>query len=132
MDDGDFRLTLNCAADAVTPKAFSSRRSFGHVRGNVDKVILQPRHRTLGLVDAVTQHRIEVRFGATMDPIVRQLQVGMEVDVRGFARAHDGAVLSMEAEELEIIAPRHRSPATAEDLEGLLDLDFTGRLEYPK
>lgn len=57
-----------------------SRRSFGHVRGMVDKVILQRTHRTLGLVDHVTRSRVDVRFGPELDPIVKRIQVGMEVD----------------------------------------------------
>lgn len=105
-----------------------SRRSFGHVRGMVDKVILQRTHRTLGLVDHVTRSRADVRFGPELDPIVKRIQVGMEVDARGFVRADDGELVSMDAEDLEIIADGHRAPATAEDLEGIISLDFTGAL----
>ena len=105
-----------------------SRRSFGHVRGMVDKVILQRTHRTLGLVDHVTRSRVDVRFGPELDPIVKRIQVGMEVDARGFVRADDGELVSVDAEDLEIIADGHRAPATAEDLEGIISLDFTGAL----
>lgn len=94
----------------------------------VDKVILQRTHRTLGLVDHVTRSRVDVRFGPELDPIVKRIQVGMEVDARGFVRADDGELVSVDAEDLEIIADGHRAPATAEDLEGIISLDFTGAL----
>ena len=105
-----------------------SRRSFGHVRGMVDKVILQRTHRTLGLVDHVTRSRVDVRFGPELDPIVKRIPVGLEVDARGLVRADDGELVSVDAEDLEIIADGHRAPATAEDLEGIISLDFTGAL----
>lgn len=106
----------------------SARRSFGHVRGNVDKIILQTTHRTLGLIDRATQSRVDVRFGPDLDTIVRQIQMGMEVDVRGFLRTSEGTPLSMDAEELVIVRKEHRPPVTAEDLEGTIGLDFTGGL----
>ncbi|KAB7790342.1 hypothetical protein [Bifidobacterium leontopitheci] len=105
-----------------------ARRSFGHVRGNVDKIILQSKHRTLGLIDRVTQSRIDVRFGPELDSIVKQIQMGMEIDVRGFIRANDGELLSMDAEELIIISTEHHPLVTAEDLEGTIGLDCTAGL----
>ncbi|MBW3079022.1 MULTISPECIES: hypothetical protein [Bifidobacterium] len=105
-----------------------ARRSFGHVRGNVDKIILQTTHRTLGLIDRVTQSRIDVRFGPELDSIVKQIQMGMEVDARGFVRANDGELLSMDAEELIIVRGEHHPLVTAEDLEGTIGLDCTGGL----
>ena len=105
-----------------------SRRSFGHVCGTVDKVILQATHRTLGLVDHVTQSRVDVKFGPELDPIVKRIQVGMEVDARGFVRAANGEPVSVDADDLKIIAGDHRPPVTAEDLEGIISLDFTGGL----
>lgn len=106
----------------------SARRSFGHVRGIVDKVILQPTHRTLGLVDRITQSRVDVRFGPSLDSVVKRIQIGMEVDAKGFVRADDGELLSVEAQELEIVNAERRPLTTAEDLEGLIGLDFTGGL----
>lgn len=106
----------------------SARRSFGHVRGRVDKIILQPTHRTLGLVDCVTQNRVDAKFGTELDPVVQQIQMGMEVDIRGFARVSDGVLLSMEAEEIEITPARHHALVTAENLEGTIGMDFTGGL----
>ncbi|WP_033494388.1 hypothetical protein [Bifidobacterium biavatii] len=119
------------AADTTAKRSFSatnaiSCRSFGHVRGNVDKIILQTTHRTLGLIDRVTQSRIDVRFGPELDSIVKQIQMGMEVDTRGFIRANDSELPSMDAEELMIIREGHRPLVTAEDLEGTIGLDSTG------
>ena len=106
----------------------SARRSFGHVRGRVDKIILQSTHRALGLVDCVTQSRIDVKFGSDLDADVKQIRIGMDVDVRGFIRSSEGKLLSMEAEEVMIVHEGHHSPVTADDLEGTIDLGFTGGL----
>lgn len=106
----------------------SARRSFGHVRGKVDKIILQPTHRTVGLVDRVTQNRVDVKFGVGLDSVVQRIQMGMEVDIRGFARISDGELLSMEAEEITIMPTECHATVTAENLEGTIGLDFTGGL----
>lgn len=105
-----------------------ARRSFGHVRGKVDKVILQPRHRAIGLIDRVTQSRVDVKFSSELDNMIPRIHVGMEIDVRGFIRTNNSALLSMDAEALDIIETGHHSPVTAEDLKGILDSGFTGGL----
>ncbi|MCO6558537.1 MAG: hypothetical protein J6575_03760 [Bifidobacterium sp.] len=109
---------------AITIKA--ARRSFGHVNGVVDKIILQPTHRSLGLVDRVTDQRIEVRFGHELDADVKALTPGTEVDVRGFVRSPEGLgkPSEIDAEDIAPVENRHHPLVTAKDLEGILAMDL--------
>ena len=62
--------TMNRISPLLTPR---ERVSFGHVRGIVDKLILQKNHRSIGLVDEVTSQRMEVRFPSELDAEVQGL-----------------------------------------------------------
>lgn len=105
---------------------FNTVRSFGHVRGVVDKVILQRTHRTLGLVDQVTESRVNVRFGPLLDRRVVELHVGTLVDVAGFIRSRRGRLLHVEALEVSSAEQGDGRRAYAGDLEDLLDPGFMG------
>jgi hypothetical protein len=99
----------------------ASRITFGRVVGTVDKVILQTNHRTLGLVDSLTEGRVDVKFGKSLDKKVQEITVGMRVKVEGFIRASEGRLLAVDAEDLAIVVDEHRPLVTAEDLEGIID-----------
>lgn len=101
----------------------SGRTSFGHVRGIVDKVILQERHRSLGLVDAVTTQRVDVRFAKNLDAVVRGINVGATVDAMGWVQRARRIVT---AEDIRIVTEEHGEPVMVSDLEGILNPDFTG------
>ncbi|WP_303168596.1 hypothetical protein [Bifidobacterium dentium] len=99
------------------------RISFGHVRGVVDKLILQKSHRSIGLVDEVTSQRMEVRFSKNLDTDVQGLSIGMTIDATGLVQRARGRI---DAERIRVIANARTEPAGVEELEGILDLDFTG------
>lgn len=97
--------------------------SFGHVCGIVDKLILQERHRSIGLIDEATSQRIDVRFTKELDHDVQGLTVGMTIDAVGLIqRSRD----RINAERIRVIAQADSRTARIDELEGILDLNFTG------
>lgn len=116
--------TMNRISPLLVPR---ERVSFGHVRGVVDKLILQKNHRSIGLVDEITSQRMEVRFSSELDAEVQGLTVGVTIDAVGLIR-RAGAKGRVDAEKIRVIEKVHLKPVGAKDLEGILDLDFTGGL----
>lgn len=111
-------------ARLITVKA--GRRSFGHVTGVVDKIILQPTHRSLGLIENITGRRIEVNFKPLLDDAVGRLTPKTEVDVKGYIHSPGGLgkPSAIDAEAIDPVERRHRPMVTAEDLEGILAMNL--------
>ena len=107
----------------------ASRRSFGHVTGKVDRLILQQSHRSMGLVDKNSGLRIKVSFTSKLDSSVSKLNLGAEIDVKGFIRRNSDGSLSMEAEDIIRIVDRHRPLVTADDLEGVLRIQLSDNMD---
>ena len=114
-------LVLNEAQSTLRKAA---RRSFGHVTGRIDKMVLQQAHgnRTLGLLDELTGLRVSVDFNPTLDAVVSTLTPGTQVDVKGFIRTNADRSLHLDAEEIVKVVGRHHEPVTSDDLEGLFDV----------
>lgn len=100
--------------------------TFGKVQGAVDKIILHDSHRSIGLKDEVTSKRIDIKFTKEFDTQVKQINVGTTIRVTGML---SNGRTSMQAETIHVINRDSKQPkSTIADLEGILDLDFTGGL----
>jgi hypothetical protein len=100
----------------------AAKRTFGHVVGRIDKLILQPQrgNRSIGLINQSTGQRVNIAFGAELDSTVTTLNPGRVVEAAGFLRVNDDKSLHLDAESIECIEEHPRVPVTADDLEGLL------------
>lgn len=104
-----------------------TRRSFGHVRGVVTKLILQKGKRFIGLSDSLTGRHADVRFPAELDGQVRLLTLGSRIDVRGVKQARGGSI-TLSAEGIDVVPEPGHELAGADELEGIVSLEYTGGL----
>jgi hypothetical protein len=105
---------------SLRPRA--CRTSSGHVEGTVDKIILHHGHRSLVVVDSVTNCRVQVTFHSHLDTQVRNVTLGSVVDVKGFILSPDGFPESIKAEDIRLITKRHHKLVSAKDLEGIFPI----------
>jgi hypothetical protein len=119
-----FTAELLNEAESIARKA--SRRSFGHVTGTIDKLVLQPDkgNRSIGLVDHLTGLRVTAVFDGALDRSVNALHTGSVVDIKGFIRSNSDKSLHLDAEDIEKIKKRHHQPVNSDDLEGILDIEL--------
>lgn len=102
--------------------ARSRRKSFGHIEGKVDKIVLQRTHRGLGVVDLVTKRRVEVKFDSHLDAQVRNMTPGSVVDVKGFILSPDGFPEEIQADDIRLVKEQHHSLVSAKDLEAIFPI----------
>lgn len=118
----DMIVSLNSEAEMILAEA--QRESFGHVEGKVDKIILQPKHRILGIVDGFTGARVQVTFESSLDKQVEKVTPGSVIDVKGFIRSPDGFPESIQADDIQLKKDEHHDLVTAKDLEGLFAIQL--------
>lgn len=114
--------SLNDEVEAMLARA--RRRSFGHIEGVVDKIVLQQNHRSLGVVDEITKKRVQVAFDSRLDEQVRKITPKSVVDIKGFILSPEGFPMSIKAEDIRLVPDRHRALVTAKDLEGIFSIQL--------
>lgn len=118
----DMIMNLNDEADRILVEA--QRESFGHIEGRVDKIILQPKHRTLGIIDNSTEKRVEVAFESSLDKQVEKVTPGSIIDVKGFIRSPEGFPKFIRADDIQLMRNEHHNRVTAKNLEGLFSIQL--------
>ena len=121
--DSEGRFTADLLNEAENILRKASHRSFGHVTGTIDKLILQPGHgnRSIGLVDNLTGMRTNIVFPETLDGIVTTLTPGTIIDAKGFISRNTDKDVRLVAEDIVKVVRKHHPLVTAQDLEGVFN-----------